>query len=62
MDLSSVTDITELKVMLADEYTKREQAAAIHQQATNNITMLQQRIAELSQAATDGDKPAKHTK
>lgn len=56
MDLSKITDITELKVIMADEFTKREQAAAIHQQASNNIQALQQRLNELQEAA---DKQAK---
>ena len=63
MDISSITDVTQLKVMLADEFTKREQAAAVHQQASNNITMLQQRIAELAQDASEPPAAtAKHAK
>ena len=56
MDLSKVTDITELKVLLADEFTKREQVSAIHQQAGNNIIAIQQRINELQEAADKTDK------
>lgn len=64
MDIQNITDITQLKVMLADEFTRREQAATIHQQASNNIVTLQQRIAELNQAIPVGDEEqsGKHNK
>lgn len=60
MDVSTITDVTQLKVMLADEYTKREQAAAVHQQASNNISILQQRIGELSQQQAEMLPPEAH--
>lgn len=49
MDISTINDETTLKVLLADEYIKLEKLTAEHQQATQNIAILKQRLAQLEQ-------------
>jgi hypothetical protein len=47
MDISKETDITKLKVTLADEYNRREQARMVVAQTERNISAINQRVEQL---------------
>ena len=49
MDLLTVTDVKELKVLLADAYTQRENARAVEQQTSQNIQLINQRLAQIAE-------------
>jgi hypothetical protein len=51
MDLSQVTDINQLKAMAYDQIATKEQAE-------NNLRMINQRIMEVSQQASDAETKA----
>lgn len=59
MDISTITDLKELRALRGDEFMKREQANQQVQVAEQNINFINQRITELETKKKPEDKSDK---